>query len=161
MDKEMVNALNEQINKELYSAYLYLAMAAYCDNSDFSGTAQWMKLQAKEEVSHAMKIYQYLIDCGEKVKLASIDAPEENFSSLIDVFEKTLAHEKKVTAMINKLYELALAKKDYKTQVMLHWFISEQVEEEKNASEILANLRRVENNPAALAMIDRKLGERS
>ena len=134
ISKKMQEAINEQINAEMYSAYLYLSMSAYCAENTYKGFAHWLDLQAKEEYSHAMKFYNYLLDRGASIDFKTIDAPKRNFSSMAELFEQVLTHEKHVTALINKLYELALKEKDYATQIMLQWFIEEQVEEEANAS---------------------------
>jgi ferritin len=158
--KSIIDALNNQINHEISSGYLYLSMATYADSVSFGGFAHWLKLQAKEELSHAMKIYGYVNDCGGKVELKAIEQPATQFKSLIEVFEKVLAHEKMVTALINKLYELAIKENDYATQINMQWFVSEQVEEEKNASEILGQLKNVGDSYASLMMIDRHLAVR-
>jgi ferritin len=158
--KSMIDALNNQINHEILSGYLYLSMASYADSINFSGFAHWLKLQAKEELNHAMKIYGYVNDCGGKVDLKAIEQPETQFKSLKEIFEKVLAHEKKITALINKLYELAVKESDYATQINMQWFVSEQVEEEKNASAILEQLKNVGDSYQSLMMIDRNLAIR-
>lgn len=158
--KIMIEALNNQINHEISSGYLYLSMASYADSINFGGFAHWLKVQAKEEQAHAMKIYEYVYNCGGKVELKAIEQPETQFKSLVDVFEKVLAHEKKVTALINKLYELASKESDYATQINLQWFISEQVEEEKNVADILDKLKMMGDHYASLMMIDRHLATR-
>ncbi|MCS7181289.1 MAG: ferritin [bacterium] len=160
MDKELYKELNEQIRKELYSAYLYLSMASYFDSINLEGFAHWMKLQAKEEFGHAMKIYDFLNDKGERVILESIEKPISEFSSPIEVFEKTLEHEKKVTKSIENLFKLAKEKKDYATEIMLQWFISEQVEEEKQASIILEKLKKIEDKDYLLFYFDKEMAKR-
>jgi len=160
ISKNVVEALNNQINHELASGYLYLSMASYADSINFGGFAHWLKLQAKEEFEHAMKIYDYLNDCGEKVELKGIEQPETKFNSLKEVFEKVLAHEKKVTSLINKLYELAVKENDYATQIKMQWFVSEQIEEEKNASDILEQLKNIGDHYGSLIMLDRHLASR-
>lgn len=160
MDKKLVEAINEQIKNELYSAYLYLSMAAYFDSENLEGFAHWMKVQAKEEVEHAMKFYGFLNDRGERVILEAIEKPPSNFSSPVDVFEKTLKHEKKVTALIGKLYDLAEKVKDKAAVILLQWFITEQVEEEKNASSILEKLKMIGNKPQGILMVDGHMAKR-
>jgi ferritin len=154
------DAINDQINKELYSAYLYLSMAAYLENMNLPGFAHWMHIQEGEERSHGMKLYNFLIERGGRVMLKAIEAPRTEWKSSLELFKEVSAHEAKVTASINALYELALKEKDYPAQVMLQWFITEQVEEEKNAAEILANLQLIEDHGTAVLMLDHRLGKR-
>ena len=154
------NAINEQINKELYSAYLYLSMAAYFYGLNFTGFAHWMKLQNQEETTHAMKFFSYIYDSGGTVALKAIAQPPVKFKSPLEVFKLVLEHEKEVTVSINKLYELALKEKDYPTQSMLLWFINEQVEEEKNAADIIHTLEMANSSPVSLMMVDRQLAAR-
>jgi len=156
----VTQAINEQINAELYSAYLYLSMAAYFEAQTLPGFAQWMKEQASEEVTHAMKFFAYLAETGARPQLEAIDRPPAQYSSPIDVFEQTLQHEEEVTRSIHALYTLAIEEKDYPAQVMLQWFISEQVEEEATATEILEALRRIGDKGHALIALDRELGRR-
>jgi len=158
--KAMQDAMNDQIQKELFSSYLYLSMAAYFEDKNLPGFANWMRKQADEERGHGMKIYDHLIERGGRVTLKAIEAPKTDWKSSLEVFEEVAAHEAKVTASINALYELALKEKDYPAQVMLQWFISEQVEEEKNAAEILANLKLIEERGTAVLMLDHRLGKR-
>ena len=158
--KPMQDALNEQINKELFSSYLYLSMAAYFEEKNLSGFGNWMRVQAEEEREHAMKFYDFILETGGKVTLKAIDAPKTEWNSNLEVAEEVAAHEAKVTASIHALYELALKEKDYPAQVMLQWFISEQVEEEKNAAEIVANLKMIEERGTAVLMLDKQLGKR-
>jgi ferritin len=153
-------AFNDQINKELFSAYLYLGMSAWCESANLSGSAQWLKAQAKEEQSHALKFYGFVHDRGGKVTLDAIAKPEQEYGSLLDLFEQVLEHERKVTALINGLYKAALADGDYSAQVLLQWFINEQVEEEKNATMIVETLKMVGTQGASLFMVDRQLGAR-
>lgn len=160
LSKKITEALNEQINKEMYSAYLYLSMSAYSSHEGFDGFASWFRLQANEEMEHAMKIYDYINEHGMKVELKSIDEPEENFKSPVDLFEKTLAHEKKVTESINNIVDLAIKENDHATHVFLQWFVTEQVEEEASADEILTRLKLFGKDGRGLFMIDRELGER-
>jgi len=161
LTKKVQDAINEQIKNELYSAYLYISMAAYSEDANLPGMAHWMRLQGQEEVMHAMKFFDFINERGGRVVLQAIDQPPAEFESPLAVFEKTLEHERLVTGMINDLYALALAEKDYATQMMLHWFIEEQVEEESNASQILETLRMIGDNSNALLMLDRELGQRT
>jgi ferritin len=156
----MQDAMNEQINKELFSSYLYLSMAAYFEERNLSGFGHWMRVQADEEREHAMKFYNFILECGGRVTLQAIDAPKTEWSSSLEVAEEVAAHEAKVTASIYALYELAMQEKDYPAQVMLQWFITEQVEEEKNAAEIVANLKLIEERGTAVLMLDKQLGKR-
>jgi ferritin len=160
MDKKLYELLNQQIKSELYSAYLYLSMASYCDSVNLEGFAKWMKVQAKEEVGHAMKIYEFLNDRNERVILEGIEKPPSDFSSPVDIFSKTLEHEKKVTAMIEKIFEAAKEVGDSASMIFLQWFINEQVEEEKQAGKILEKLKMIEKSPAGLLFIDNELGKR-
>lgn len=154
-------ALNDQVQKELHSAYIYLSMAAYFEAENLAGAASWMRQQASEEQAHAMKIFDFIIDRGGRAALQAIDAPPADFASPLAVFQASYAHEQKVTKSIHDLYALAVQEGDYPTQVMLQWFIDEQVEEEKNASAIMAQLQMVGDSPAALLMIDRQLAARA
>ena len=158
--KAMQAAMNEQINKEFFSSYLYLSMAAYFEDKNLTGFAHWMRRQADEEREHAMKFYDFSLDAGGHVQLKAIEAPETEWKSNLEVAEQVAAHEAKVTASINDLYELALKEKDYAAQVMLQWFISEQVEEEKNANELVAKLRLIEERGTAVLMLDHRLSKR-
>jgi ferritin len=158
--KAMQDAMNEQINKELFSAYLYLSMAAYFEDKNLSGFANWMRVQAEEERQHAMKFFDFIQERGGRVLLKGIDAPKTDWSSSLEVAQEVAEHEAKVTASINSLYELALQEKDYPGQVMLQWFISEQVEEEKHAGEIVAALKLIEDRGTAVLMLDHQLAKR-
>ncbi len=160
ISKTIQNALNQQINKEIYSSYLYLAMSTMCAESNFPGFAAWLRIQSGEEYTHAMKIYGYIHDHGNHVELDAIDKPPVKFKSPKDIFAQVLEHEKKVTGMINKLYELAVKEDDYPTQIFLQWFICEQVEEEINAAAIIERLKLVGDAGPALIMLDRELGAR-
>ena len=156
----VVKAINQQIQKEFYSSYLYLAMGAQFDATNLPGFANWTKAQAREEWGHGMKLYNYLNDQGARVVLEAIEKPPTDFGNPTQVFEEILKHEQFVTASINKLYDLALQEKDYASQIMLQWFITEQIEEEKSATEILEQLKMTANKPHLLFMMDGKLGER-
>lgn len=156
----MQDAMNEQINKEFFSSYLYLSMAAYFEERNLSGFAHWMRMQADEERGHAMRFYDFIVDRGGRVVLKAIDAPKTDWSSSLEVAQEVAEHEAKVTASIYSLYELAMQEKDYPAQTMLQWFINEQVEEEKNAAEIVANLKLIEERGTAVLMLDKQLGKR-
>lgn len=156
----MEKAINDQIQKELYSAYVYLSMAAYFEANNLTGAASWMHLQHQEEQVHAMKFFDFINDRGGRVVLQAIQQPPTDFASPLAVFEGALAHEQMVSKSIHDLYALAVKENDYPTQAMLQWFINEQVEEEKNASAIVAQLRMIGDSPAALFMIDQQLGAR-
>lgn len=158
--KPMQDAMNEQINKELFSSYLYLSMAAHFEDKNLAGFAHWMRTQADEEREHAMKFYDFILERGGRVMLKGIDAPRTEWSSSLEIAEEVAAHEAKVTASIYELYEIAMQEKDYPAQVMLQWFISEQVEEEKNAAELVANLRLIEDRGTAVLMLDHRLAKR-
>ena len=157
---KMEAALNEQIKNELYSAYLYLSMSAYSESKNFKGFAHWLKLQAKEELEHAMKIYDFIFERGGKAVLKAIDEPPKEWDSFLDLFKNVYEHENKVTDMINNLLKMAREENDYATEVFLHWFIDEQVEEESSADEIVQKLTLAGDQINALMLIDRALAER-
>lgn len=161
LSSKMEEALNEQIKNEFASSFIYLAMSAHCDEKNLPGFAHWLRLQSREEYAHAMKIFNYIQDRDGHVVLKEIPQPKSEFGSLVEVFEKTLAHEKAISKMINDLYVLAVEEKDYPTQVMLQWFINEQVEEEKAASDILAQVKMIGDNMSALIVLDQQLAKRS
>ena len=156
--KKIQDAINTQIQKETYSAYLYLAMSAECESKTLKGFASWLRIQYEEEISHAMKLYDYLLERGGTVALQAIEAPPAEFGTAVQMFEKVLEHEQYVTASINTLYELAIEEKDYATQIMLQWFINEQVEEEASASEVLEKIRMM--GERGLLYLDKELGKR-
>jgi ferritin len=160
MDKNLLKEMNIQINKEMYSGYLYLAMAAHFEEQNLGGFAHWMVVQAEEELEHAMKFFDFLNEVGETVTLEAIDKPDSKFGSPMKVFEQVLEHEQFVTGRIHMLYKLAVEASEYPTQIFLQWFVDEQVEEEKNATEILENLKLAGESGNVLLMIDRSLGER-
>lgn len=160
MDQKVYELMNEQIKHEFYSAYMYLSMSAYCDAENLPGFATWLKVQAREEQEHAMKFHEHLIDRGEKVKLLAVEQPPAEFSSVKDVFEKVYAHEQKVTALINAIYTRALEAKDTASQIFLQWFITEQVEEEKNSSSILDMVTKIGSHIGGLYQLDHHLGKR-
>ena len=160
ISQKVQDAINEQIKNELYSGYIYLAMAAHFESESLTGFASWMRLQAREEVTHGMKLFDYLTDRGGKVVLQAIQAPPTELGSPLSIFQTAYQHEQKVTAMIHGLYALAVAENDYATQVMLNWFVNEQVEEEKNAAEIVAKLEMIGEGRPSLLMLDHRLGKR-
>lgn len=157
---KMQQSISDQITAEFYSSYLYLAMSAWCETQNLKGFANWMRLQSEEEKEHAFKLFDYLVNRGGKVLLGTLDAPPGDFDSVQDVFEKTLAHEKEITSRIHKLNEQAMQEKDFATSAHLQWFITEQVEEEASAEEILNQIKMVEGRPGSLFYIDRHVGKR-
>jgi ferritin len=154
------DALNEQIKNELYSAYVYLSVSAYCERLGLTGFAHWMRMQSQEELGHAMKFFDFINDRGGKVELRAIDQPATDFGTPLDIARKALEHEQKVTGMISRLYETAAKESDYATQSMLQWFLTEQVEEEKNATILVDQLQMAGDNRSALLMLDMELGKR-
>ena len=161
LSKAMQDAINQQINAELYSAYLYLSMSAYCAATNRVGSASWMRVQSQEEQSHAMKLFDYVNDRGGRAMLKAVAQPPTEYTSLLDIFQQVLEHEREVTGMISRLYEAAVKENDYPTQIMLQWFITEQVEEERNAAEVIAQLKMIGDQGAAVMMLDRHLGMRA
>ncbi|MDO4929964.1 MAG: ferritin [Bacteroidales bacterium] len=161
LSKKVEEALNAQINAEMWSAYLYLSMAAYCHSIGKSGMAKWFEVQFKEEQDHAQILYNYIVQRNGHVTLRPIEAVPTEWASVLDVFESTLAHEQKVTALINELMALTTAEHDFATQSMLKWFIDEQVEEEDNAQTIIDNVRMIDGNGYGLYMLDKELGART
>ncbi|HEX7599722.1 MAG TPA: ferritin [Polyangia bacterium] len=160
LSKTMQDALSEHINAEFASAYLYLSMALYFEGQSLPGFAQWMRVQNKEEHAHAMKMLDHVVDRGGKVVLATIEKPASDFKSTLDIFERTVAHEQKVTGLINTLYALAIKENDYATMEMLQWYIKEQVEEEKNVTQILDQLKMAGDKGSTLVMLDHRIGKR-
>lgn len=159
-NKKVQDEMNKQVQRELESAHIYLSMVAYFEASNLPGFANWMRMQFQEEQAHAFKIFDYINDRGGRVVLEAINQPPIEFESPINVFEITLAHEEKITGHINDLYALATRENDYASQTLLQWFITEQVEEEKNAGDILTTLRLIGENYTPLIMLDRELGQR-
>jgi ferritin len=157
----MEEALFEQLNHEFYSAYLYLAMSAYCSHLEFNGAAGWLKLQYEEEHMHATKIYNYLVEQGVHVVLQPLDQPPSEFGSVLDVFTISLEHEQSMTARLNDLRDQALKEKDHATYNLLQWFVNEQVEEEATVGGIISKLKLVKDDGYGLLMIDNELGARS
>ncbi len=160
LKEKMLTALNKQINAEMYSAYLYLSMEAYFQSINLKGFANWMRAQAQEEMMHAMKIYDFVFERGEKVTLEAIDKPESSWDSPLAAFKEVLKHEQYVTSLINDLVDLAIEEKDHASNIFLQWFITEQVEEEASADEVIQRLKLVKENNAGLFMIDAQLGTR-
>jgi ferritin len=158
--EKLQEAINEQIKYELYSAYMYLAMSADCSERNLSGFATWMRMQAQEEVEHAMRFYDFLIERGGRVELHGIDKPPFEFGSPLEIMEQSLEHERFVTSRINGLYDLAVEEQDRPAQIMLQWFITEQVEEEASIDEIIQRMKMFGADGAALFMLDRDLGAR-
>ncbi|MBW1769487.1 MAG: ferritin [Thermodesulfobacteriota bacterium] len=158
--KKMQEALNKQLNAEYYSSYLYLSMAAYFESMNLKGFANWMRIQTQEEMVHVMKFYDYLIERGGKVTLSSIEGPPIKWSSPLAAFENAYQHEQKVTGLINGLVNLAIAEQDHATNNFLQWFVSEQVEEEASADEVVQKLKLIGKDSGGLFMLDRELAQR-
>lgn len=154
-------ALNGQITMELASAYAYLGMAAHFENTPFEGFAAWMKVQSEEELEHADKFFKYMAQRSGKIVLGDLSAPKCDYASPLEAFRASLAHEHKVSASINAIYELALTEKDYPTSSFLKWFLDEQVEEEKNVSDMLAKLELIGENHNGLFHLDKLAGKRA
>ncbi len=161
MEKAIQDALNEQINAELSSAYIYLAMSAHFTEQNLDGFAHWMRQQAGEELGHAMKLFDYVLERRGHVDLTAVPGPAKKFSTPLKIFDAALAHEKKISGMIHALYDLARKKGDYATENRLNWFVTEQVEEEDNVGRAVERLRLAGDSTAALLMLDRQFGERS
>ena len=159
LSKEIQDALNNQIKNEYFASYTYLSMAAHCESINMQGFASWLRRQSSEELVHAMRLFDYMIDRNAKFALQSISKPQSKFETLTDMFQRVLDNEREVTGMINKLYEQAISENDHATTVELQWFIREQVEEEKSASDILEKLKIAGDNRAALLILDRELSE--
>ena len=155
------NALNHQLNAELYSSYLYLSMSAYFTHTDLEGFAHWMYVQAQEEALHAKKFYDFINQRGERVNLTQIDAPPTDWESPVAVFENTLDHERKVTSLINELVDTAMEERDHATSIFLQWFVTEQVEEEESVGSVLRKLKLLKDSKNGLFMIDCELLQRS
>ncbi|MCP4709777.1 MAG: ferritin [Planctomycetes bacterium] len=160
LTKKIEEALNNQINAELYSSYLYLSMSSFFESIDLPGFAGWMRVQADEENFHGMKMFDFVLERGGRMILQSIEAPHGEWKSAEDVFEATLAHEQKVTGLINDLVYLARDERDNATEIFLQWFVTEQVEEEDNVNKILGPLKLVKDSPQGLFMLDKELGQR-
>ena len=160
INQKMEQAINDQIQKELYSSYLYLAMSAYSETQNLKGFAHWLKLQHDEEKEHAMKLVDYLLERGGKVAYQALEAPPAEFGTPIEVFEQVLAHELYITDSIHKLYELAVAEKDIAAQIFLQWFVTEQVEEEANVTEVLEKLKMIGDKSSGILYMDKAMAKR-
>jgi ferritin len=160
ISKKMEDALNEQVNAEMYSAYMYLSMESHFKSHNLNGFANWMKIQTQEEVAHAMKIYDFINERGGRVTLKAIEGPPTEWDSALAVFKAVFKHEQKVTGLINNLVDLAIKEKDHATNSFLQWFVNEQVEEEASADGIVQQLKMMKNAPGGMFMLDRELGQR-
>jgi ferritin len=155
------DALNQQINRELASAYVYLAMSAWADEQNLQGAASWLRIQWEEELQHATKLVDYIAERGGRIALKAIAEPPAKYENLLDVFRNVLRHEEEVTAAINSIYDVAAAEKDYATQTLLDWYVNEQVEEENAPAEIISMLELAGDSPSGLLMVDRQLAGRA
>lgn len=160
MNDAVRDGINEQIAKEFHAAYLYLSMSAWFETKSLDGFASWMRAQAQEEVDHAMRLFDHLAERGARIELGGIDAPPTEFGSPADAFQAALNHEKKVTEWIHELYDLASDEHDHPAELVLEWFIDEQVEEEDSIGTLVDQLRMAGDNQAAILMLDRELGAR-
>lgn len=160
LSKKLCNALNKQLNNELYSAYLYLSMSSYAGSIGLKGSANWFMVQYQEEMVHAMKFYSYINSRGEHTELAAIAAPPTKFKNLLEMFEQTLTHEQFITSSINELTDLAQNEKDHATVIFLQWFVTEQIEEEENDRDIIGKLKLIGDNGQGLLMLDTELAAR-
>jgi ferritin len=160
ISKQMAKAINEQVNKEIFSSYLYLAMSANAISLGFKGAGVWFKVQFQEELDHALKFYNYLLSQGEVVEFGAIDKPTVGYKVLMDMYVDTLKHEKLVTKSLNALMDLAVSEKDYATQALLQWYITEQIEEEANDADIIAMIKMAGTSTGTLFMVDKQLGKR-
>ncbi len=160
MDEKMVEALNGQLNAELYSSYLYLSMGTYFESRDMSGFSNWMRVQAQEELAHAMKIHDYVIQRGDRVILTQIDSPPIDWDSTQAAFEHVYSHEIKVTGLINKLVDLSISLGDHATNNFLQWFVAEQVEEEESSSGVLKKVKMAKESTTGILMLDNELAQR-
>ena len=160
-NQKTLDAFNKQINAELFSSYLYLSMSSWCDSQNLDGMASWMRIQAQEELTHAMKFYDFILERGGRVVLAQVEAPKTEWDSPLEAFEDSYHHECKVSAMINDLMDLVTSERDHAANVFLQWFVTEQVEEEASTLTIVDKLKRIGDNAIALLMIDKELGQRA
>lgn len=160
LSESLLDALNDQVNFEFYSSYTYLAMASYAESVDLSGVANFFRVQAKEELAHAMKFYDYIFQKGGTVKLDAIEKPKADYNNIIEVFETGFEHEQLVTSKIYNLTDIATVEREHATISLLKWFIDEQVEEENNFQTILKKVRRLEGNPTGMYMLDDELAKR-
>lgn len=160
LKEKMLKSMNDQINAEMFSSYLYLSMESYFQSISLRGFATWMRAQAQEEMMHAMKFYDFIHERGDKVTVEAIAKPEITWESPLAAFEAVLAHEQHVTRLINDLVDLAISEKDHATNIFLQWFVTEQVEEEASAGEVVDRLKLIRDNPSGLFMMDAELGKR-
>lgn len=160
ISKKMEDAINNQVTAEIYSAHLYLSMSAYLDSIDLPGFASWMKIQYQEEISHAFKMFNYIIERDGRARVSQIDEPQFGWNSALDVFQAAYAHEQKVTGLINNLVDIALEEKDHASNIFFQWFVNEQVEEESTAKGVIQQLKLLGDSKAGLFQIDRELGQR-
>lgn len=160
ISQKMNDALNEQVNAEMFSSYLYLSMSAWFAERSLSGFANWMRVQAEEEQFHAMKIFDYILERGGRIALDTIDKPEAEWASPVDVISEVVNHEAKVTGLVNDLVEVALGEKDHAANIFLQWFVAEQVEEEASVGEVLDRLKMIGNDSAGMFAMDMELGKR-
>ena len=160
LSKKLESEINNQINAEIWSAYLYLSMSAWFEDKNLLGFANWMRIQYHEEITHALKFFDYINERGGRVILQPIKAVKTDWKNEIEIFQETLDHEKKVTSLINNLVNIAIEEKDHASNNMLQWFVAEQVEEESTADEILQQLIFIKGNPQGLLMLDRELKQR-
>jgi len=161
VSKKMQDAINSQINAELYSENLYLSMSAYFEDLSLAGFAHWMRVQAQEERIHAMKFFDYVNERGGRVTVSAVKAPPKTWKSPLTAFEEALKHEKKVTSLINNLVDLEIKEKDHASNSFLAWYVDEQVEEEATADEIVSKLKLMKDAPGGLFMVDQELGARA
>ena len=161
LSEKLVGELNEQIKYEFFSAHLYLAMAAYCASEDLNGFANFFKVQAEEEKFHAMKFFDYILEMGGRTRLTALDAPENDYTSVLDAFQKSYSHEQFVTKRIYKLMDIAMDEREHATISFLKWFIDEQVEEESTFNSLVKKLERIQDNANALYMLDAELAQRT
>jgi len=160
LSETMQNAFNNQINAEMFSSNLYLSMAAYFESLNLPGFATWLEVQAKEEMGHAMKFYKYINERRGRAWIRGVESPQGTWNAPLEAFEHVLNHEQHVTRLINKLVEMATLEKDVASQVFLQWFVNEQVEEEKNADEIVQRLKMIGSSMSGLLMLDHHMGKR-
>ena len=160
LNKKIQDAFNDQINAELFSSYLYLSMSAYLEDKSMTGMAHWMKLQAEEELEHAMKFVDFIAERGGRVVYKAIETPQAEWNSPLEIFEAAYEHEQYITKRINDLMELTIPEKDFASQIFLQWFVTEQVEEEANADEIVQKLKMIGDGKNGIYMLDRELGQR-
>jgi ferritin len=153
--------MNDQIRNEFYSAYTYLSLAAYCEAINMQGFAHWLRVQSQEELTHAMKFFDHIVERGGRVNLQAVEQPPTEFGSLLEVFQAAYGQEQKVTGQIHRMYDIAVEEKDYAAQALLQWFAVEQVEEEQITSDLVARLEMIGDDPAVLVMLDRELAGRT